>query len=230
MRLEQDDIRGLLNPFITSLKSTDDFTEQHLFDGREALKLVFDRINTNDKRSQAQAFWSIQAMIGALIRKGSVDQKTALTAIGDLLESLVDWAEAVPGGGSAAFSLAPPLPGEAPQAKQYLKLANGPLGPVPGSNGAEALQPGPAPSTFVPTHENCLGQLLVQSGKLSNESLSRALTLQKINGRRLGEVLIAMEAVGIQTLEEALVRQKFLNNHKTVLPTTQKQPRLRLDR
>ena len=228
MRLEQDDIRGLLTPFIASLKSPSDFTEQSLFDGREALKLVFDRTNTSNKRPQAQAFWSIQAMIGALIRKGHVDQPTALAAIGDLLESLVEWAESAPGG-KTEFSLAPPLPGEAPQAKHYLKLANGPLASVPAGETPEPRAAGPAPSPFVPTHENCLGQLLVSSGKLSNESLSRALNLQKINGRRLGEVLIAMEAVGIQTLEEALVRQKFLKNCKTVLPPTDSAPRLRLD-
>ncbi len=226
MKLEQDDIRGLLTPFIAALKSPDDFTEQSLFDGREALKLVFDRTNTTAKRSQAQAFWSIQAMVGSLIRKGSVDQQIALSAIGDLLESLVEWAETAPGG-KTAFTLAPPLGGEVPEAKRYLKLANGPLEAAPESS--QQSLAGPAPSPFVPTHENCLGQLLVHSGKLSNESLSRALTLQKINGRRLGEVLIAMEAVGIQTLEEALVRQKFLKSCNSTLPQPDSAPRLRLD-
>ena len=220
MSLEQDDIRGLLNPFIESLQSPEGTSEQLFFDGREALKLVFDRVQG---RPQAEAFWSIQAMLGSLIRKGHVDQETALGAIGHLLEALVDWTEANPGG-SKAFSLAPPLPGEAPEAKQYLRLANGPLPLVP--EGSAPASPMPAPTPFVPTHENCLGQLLVGSGKLSSTDLSRALNLQKINGRRLGEVLIAMEAVGIQTLEEALVRQKYLSSCKAVLPTTDGQLRM----
>jgi hypothetical protein len=229
MRLEKDDISGLLSPFIASLKSPNDFTEQSLFDGRDALKLVFDRISAPNLRSQAQAFWSVQAMVGALIRKGHVDQTTALSAMGDLLESLVEWIESAPKGSKTSFSLAPPSQGETPQAAHYLKLANGPLPSDAGSaTGADPV-PSPAPEPFVPTHDNCLGQLLVQSGKLSTTQLNRALTLQRINGRRLGEVLIAMEAVGIQTLEEALVRQRFLKTSRAVLPTTPTQPKMHLD-
>ncbi|MFT5197502.1 MAG: hypothetical protein ACI87O_000141 [Planctomycetota bacterium] len=229
MRLEKDDISGLLSPFIASLKSPNDFTEQCLFDGRDSLKLVFDRISAPHLRSQAQAFWSVQAMVGALIRKGHVDQKTALSAMGDLLESLVEWIESAPNGSKTSFSLAPPPQGETPQASQYLKLAHGPLPSDAGSVTGGVPVPSPAPEPFVPTNEHCLGQLLIQSGKLSMAELRRALTLQRINGRRLGEVLIAMEAVGIQTLEEALVRQRFLKTSRPALPTTPTQPRMHLD-
>ncbi len=226
MSLEQDDIRGLLQPFIDSLKNADEFSEQMLFDGRDALKHVFDRTNSrgslHQPQPQAQAFWSIQAMVGGLIRKGHVDQATALGAIHSLLESLVEWAESTPGGTQ--------VPGLAlgqdktPQAARYLKLADLPS--------LDSLEPAEAPdeAPFVPAKDNCLGQLLVRSGKLSNAQLSRALSLQNLNGRRLGEVLIAMEAVGIQTLEEALTRQKSMSSCKPSLPAGDQQLRLKLDR
>ncbi len=224
MSLEHDDIRGLLQPFIDSLKNPGEFSEQILFDGRDALKQVFDRTNSrgSQPQPQAQAFWSIQAMVGGLIRKGHVDQETALRAMHGLLESLVEWAESTPGG-TQVPGLALTQDGT-PQAAHYLKLADLPFQEAP-----EPVEiPDAAP--FVPASENSLGQLLVRSGKLSNAQLSRALSLQNLNGRRLGEVLIAMEAVGIQTLEEALIRQKSLSSCKPSLPAGGQQPRLKLDR
>ncbi|MEZ5973804.1 MAG: hypothetical protein R3E96_02860, partial [Planctomycetota bacterium] len=77
-----------------------------------------------------------------------------------------------------------------------------------------AGRPGAPVEPVSPKGEHTLGQLLVQSGKISSSQLTRALDLQKINGRRLGEVLIAMEAIGIQTLEEALNRQQVLQSFK----------------
>ncbi|MCA9001069.1 MAG: hypothetical protein KDB61_04035 [Planctomycetes bacterium] len=214
MNVDRGSIQSLLAPFIATLKEHDDATEQALFEGREALKKVYDKVQSPNLRPQAQAFGAIQAMIGTLIRKGQVDQRTALTAIGEILESLATWTDRTPTVERPTFNMAPIEDGQASEAKGYLKLAGERLAhpsqqEVPKESG---------PSPFVPTHEGCLGQILVQSGKITNEVLSRALTLQRINGRRLGEVLIAMEAVGIQTLEEALVRQRFLNKCRTVLP------------
>ncbi len=215
MSSEQKDIRGLLQPFIYSLKDPGSFTKQSLFGGRDALKQVFDSMGSPNRKSQARAFWSVQALVGGLIRKGHVDQNTALAAIGEVLESLVDWVEETPGEA--------PVIGmqNNPQATKYLKLSPPPSCGEGPSDAAEA--------PFFPSMENSLGQLLVRSGKLSNAQLSRALNLQSLNGRRLGEVLIAMEAVGIQSLEEALTRQKLLSECQSTLPAEGSNLRLRLE-
>ncbi|MCP5021641.1 MAG: hypothetical protein GY930_07670 [bacterium] len=215
MSSKQNDIRELLQPFIYSLKDPGAFTKQSLFGGREALKQVFDCMGSPNRKSQARAFWSIQALMGGLIRKGHVDQNTALAAIGELLESLVDWVEATPG---EEFALSTK---DTPQAMKYLKLTP----PPPCGDGPLANAETPLHATI----ENSLGQLLIRSGKLSTAQLSRALDLQSLNGRRLGEVLIAMEAVGIQTLEEALTRQKLLSECQPTLPADGSRLRLRMD-
>ncbi len=215
MSSEQNDIRALLQPFVHSLKDPGAFNKQSLFGGRDALKQVFDCMGAPERKSQARAFWSIQALVGGLIRKGHVDQNTALASIGELLESLVDWVEATPGE-ALALSM-----DKNPQATKYLELGSPP--PCGEEPSDQAQQP------FLPGRENSLGQLLVRSGKLSNAQLTRALNLQSLNGRRLGEVLIAMEAVGIQSLEEALTRQKLLSECQSTLPAEGSNLRLRLE-
>ena len=48
----------------------------------------------------------------------------------------------------------------------------------------------------------------MKMGMIDFDVLDRALGMQRLNGKKLGEVLVAMEAIGIQTLNSALERQR----------------------
>ncbi|MEZ6003927.1 MAG: hypothetical protein R3F17_12020 [Planctomycetota bacterium] len=232
-----DQIRSCLDPFIRATGNPVDFNRESLFEGRDALKQVFDLIDHRHQRALAEGFGAVQALVGGMIRRGHVEQGVVLKAIHTLMSTLVELAGSQPiAGPQAEFEIkAPsghgPLPGlsglsplppaptpgmrsaapsapAAPSASGYLRL-----GGQPGKLEL-AGRPGAPVEPVSPKGEHTLGQLLVQSGKISSSQLTRALDLQKINGRRLGEVLIAMEAIGIQTLEEALNRQQVLQSFK----------------
>ena len=55
-----------------------------------------------------------------------------------------------------------------------------------------------------------LGRMLVQSGAISEATLSRALEHQRATGRRLGEVLLELEALPPDVLQRSLARQRKL--------------------
>ena len=226
MKINPQEIRALLDPFLQAVQNPLDFNQEDIFHGREALKRVFDLINPRQNTDLADGFGAAQSLLVASIRKGQIEQHVALKAVGAMLNAMVTLMENG-GAGGGTFDLA--LPGDPGAAAQnYLRLADTPASiPLPSSEGDDstpAALPLPGQETEAsvpmptappaPVGEHCLGQLLVSSGKISQSQLARALDLQQINGRRLGEVLIAMEAIGIHSLEEALSRQNMLADCK----------------
>ena len=71
--------------------------------------------------------------------------------------------------------------------------------------------------------ESRLGQVLLRQGALSPAELDRALALQQICRKKLGEALVAMELVGIEGLNRALEtqRQQTLSMIQDHAPATQ---------
>ncbi|HRV81587.1 MAG TPA: hypothetical protein P5218_09135, partial [Planctomycetota bacterium] len=136
MKSQPEEIKALLSPFLKALQDPSDFSEQSLFEGREALKAVFDRIDQRHDKALAQGFWSVQALVMALIRKGSIDQPVALKAIGGVVESLLDLMSRKP---EETFSLAPPV-GET----SFAPIGSLKLAPLPRDSSFRSL-PGSSP-------------------------------------------------------------------------------------
>ena len=59
-------------------------------------------------------------------------------------------------------------------------------------------------------NETRLGELLLQSGRIDDQTLNVALDLQQVGAQRLGDVLVSMGKVTAQELEGVLMRQREL--------------------
>lgn len=237
------EIRALLQPFLRAVQNPVDFNQEDLFEGREALKRVFDNIDARRNPALADGFGAAQSVLVALIRKRHIEQPVALKAVGSMLDAMLTLMEKAASGSGKTFDLGGIGESTPSAAKQYLRLSDGPASiplsgggapsaslPLPGLPGSDKAtqSEGLTPMPPAPKNEHSLGQLLVSSGKISQGQLARALDLQQINGRRLGEVLIAMEAIGIHSLEEALSRQNMLSDCKS--STAGQSPNFRRER
>lgn len=74
-----------------------------------------------------------------------------------------------------------------------------------------------------------LGQVLLRQGAIDAPELDRALALQQMGSLKLGEVLIAVELVGMETLNNALERQRMetrtpLREHAAPQPVVPETP------
>ena len=72
------------------------------------------------------------------------------------------------------------------------------------------VQPSAEPGgVFHVVNAEKVGDMLVRKGVLSSEQIDKALLLQRVSkGRRIGQVLVAMNAIDQRTLDDALNEQK----------------------
>jgi hypothetical protein len=59
-------------------------------------------------------------------------------------------------------------------------------------------------------NETRLGELLLQAGRIDDETLGKALELQQVGAKRLGDVLVGMGKIRTEELDLVLEQQREL--------------------
>lgn len=163
-----------------------------LFDSRDSLREVTDRVSRSAWRYATPVCESVQKLLGNVLRHGSLGEDEAIALASDLMDFVGEL-------------LSKPAPSVG--APHIVRGSTPVQGAVQGQNKYEPKGDSIKVSLGM-VDESRLGKILLRMGKVNSEQLTQALALQQVCRKRLGEVLTSMGILQDHDLQEALEEQR----------------------
>jgi len=186
-----------------------------LFDSRARLRELEDEVALRSGAGTAGVCAVVQKLVNLILRQGQVEEHQAVELAGELLAAV----DAVTAAGGPVERGAAPAPPRVLHDRQELsRLGRGGAARASAPRGNLAAPSGPPAAPGAPTHvqlnadlvdETRLGEILLQTGVIDEDGLTRALGLQQVCRRRLGDVLVTMGLIDELRLREALDLQRY---------------------
>ncbi|MFT7677108.1 MAG: hypothetical protein ACI8QC_001085 [Planctomycetota bacterium] len=203
-----DAARVALSSLRSALEQSGTQGRDAFFEGREHLRDAKRVLDSEEGRHLLPLVETMRFFLDQLLRGDGLSAEAATEGLLLLTDSLSELTqrESIPKRNALALDYLVGTSAAAPAQKEAPALRAGPKRIPPSLSAAKV---GQLLSGYDRMSRSSIGQILLRQGAIDTAELDRALALQQMSSRKLGEVLVAMEVLGIETLNNALERQRM---------------------